>query len=153
MFMTLLDNHHVAYPDLQLFPPKCMGCRYHNTPLDDQRVPCASVSCKCFLTLWAWCAYIYIYICTHVPTTHRDARVCMHAVQTSAYHALSYTVKQDCGVNPCLFSSNNSRPHLSTYITTRRRPEGAVLVREWSWILTRAAKYEAFSRMKGGNDL
>ena len=31
--MTLLDNHHVAYPDLQLFPPKCMGCRYHNTPL------------------------------------------------------------------------------------------------------------------------
>ena len=49
------------------------------------------------------------------------------------------------GVNPCLLGSNKSRPHLSTYITTQKKQEGAVLVREWLWIFTRAAKHEAFS--------
>ena len=31
-------------------------------------------------------------------------------------------------------SSNKSRPHHYTYITTRKRQEGAVLVLEWLWI-------------------
>ena len=59
--------------------------------------------------------------------------------------ALSYKVKDDCGVNPCLLHSNKSRPHLSTYITTQEEQEGVVLMCERS---TRAAKHEAFSRTK-----
>ena len=38
--------------------------------------------------------------------------------------------KRDCGVNPCLWSSNWSRPHLSTYIVINEGQEGAVLLCE-----------------------
>ena len=56
-------------------------------------------------------------------------------------------------VNPCLMSSNKFRPDLSTYITTQKRWQGAVLMCEWSWILTRAVKSKAFSQTKWANDL
>ena len=54
---------------------------------------------------------------------------------------------------PWLFGTNMSRPHLSTYITIQESQEGAVLVREWSWVLTMAAKHEAFSRTEEANRL
>ena len=72
-----------------------------------------------------------IYICMCVPTAHRDAHIYMHAVQTSTYRTELHSQTR-LRVNPCLLSSNNSRPHLSTYIITRKRPGGAVLVRERS---------------------
>ena len=36
--------------------------------------------------------------------------------------------KQEVRVNPCLLSSNKSRPHLSTYIDLIKGRKGAVLV-------------------------
>ena len=97
-------------------------------------------------------AAMSIYIYTRTPTAHRDEHIYTHTVQTSAYRA-ELQSQTDRGVNPCLLSSNKFRPHLSTYITTRKRQEGAVLMCEWSWILTRASKSEAFSRTNGANSL
>ena len=70
-----------------------------------------------------------IHICMHVPTAYRNAHIYMHAVQTSTYRTELHSQTR-LRVNPCLMSSNNFRPHLSTYIITRKRPEGAVLVWE-----------------------
>ena len=75
------------------------------------RARCAYIYARARLTLTA----MSIYICTQyeqVPT------------------APSCQAKQDCGVNPYLLSSNKSRPHLSTYITTQKWQEGAVLMCE-----------------------
>ena len=63
------------------------------------------------------------YTSTCVPTAHRDVHIYMHAVKQVPTE-LSYIAKQDCRVNPCLLSSNKSRPHLSTHITTWKRQEG-----------------------------
>ena len=38
--------------------------------------------------------------------------------------------KQEVRVNPCLLSSNKSRPHLFIYVDLIKRQEGAVLVCE-----------------------
>jgi len=53
-----------------------------------------------------------------------------------------------------LISSNQSRPHFSTYITARYiKQEGPVQLHEWLWNLPRAAKHEAFSGTQRGNGL
>ena len=57
----------------------------------------------------------HIYICSRVATAHLDAHIYICMQYKQAPTAPSYTAKQDCGVNPCLLSSNNSRSHLSTY--------------------------------------
>ena len=43
-------------------------------------------------------------------------------------------------MNPCLLSSNKSRPHLSTYIVISEEQEGAVQLQQW--ILSRVSRYE-----------
>ena len=96
-------------------------------------------------------AMAYIYARARLPLTAMSIYICTQYKQVPT--ALSCQAKQDCGVNPYLMSSNKSRPHLSTYITTRKGQEGAVLMCEWSWILTRASKSEAFSRTNGANSL
>ena len=101
------------------------------------------------LTLWARCAYIYAH--TRLSLTAMSIYICTQYTQVPS--APSCQAKQDCGVNPYLLSSNKSRPHLTTYITTRKWQEGAVLMCEWSLILTRASKSEAFSRTNEGNSL
>ena len=75
------------------------------------------------LPLTAMC--IYIYICTRAP--YHSPRCAYIYISTQVPTTPSCQTKQDCGVNPYLLSSNKSRPHLSTYITTRKRQEGAVL--------------------------
>ena len=56
---------------------------------------------------------------------HRDEHIYTYKIQPSTP---SCEAKQDCGINPYLLSSNKSRPHLSTYIPTRKRQEGEVLM-------------------------
>ena len=53
----------------------------------------------------------------------REVRIYMHRGHSSK-------AKRDCGVNPCLWSSNWSRPHLSTYIVISEGQEGVVLLCE-----------------------
>jgi len=65
----------------------------------------------------------------------------------------SSKAKQEVRVNSCLFSSNRSRPHLSTYVNLIKGRKGAVLVRERSWIWPRATKREAFPSTRGANSL
>ena len=96
----------------------------------------------CALPLTAMCIYIYAHAC---PTAHHDVHIYIYICTRAPYHsprcayiyistqvptALSCQAKQDCGVNPYLLRSNKSRPHLSTYITTRKRQEGAGLMCE-----------------------
>ena len=64
-----------------------------------------------------------------VPTAHRNEHICTQFKQAPT--APSCKAKQDCGVNPCLLSSNEFRSHLSTYIATWKRQEGAVLMHEF----------------------
>ena len=75
-----------------------------------------------------------IYVCTHVPTAHSNVHIYIYIYICTQYKQaptmLSCIAKQDCRVNPCLLSSNNSRPQLFTYITTRKRQEGVVVVWE-----------------------
>ena len=69
---------------------------------------------------------IYIYANARPPLTAMYIYICTQYKQVPT--APSCQAKQDCGVNPYLLSSNKSRPHLFTYITTRKRQEGAVLM-------------------------
>ena len=56
----------------------------------------------------------------------------------------SRKAKRDFEVNPCLLSSNKSRPHLSTYIIISEGQKGAVQLRERRWILSMVSRHEAF---------
>lgn len=87
-------------------------------------------------TLGLWGAYICIYIYIHACMCPPFIAMCMRSVKAM----------QDCRVNPCSWSSNKSRPHLSTYI----HHYAIVLVHEWLW---RAVKHEDFSQTKGANGL
>ena len=49
----------------------------------------------------------------------------------------SSKAKQDLRVNPCLLSSNKSRPHFSTYIVISEGQEGAVQLHERRWIFAK----------------
>ena len=60
----------------------------------------------------------------------------------------SRKAKRDFEVNPCLLSSNKSRPHLSSYIVISEGQKGAV-----RWILSMASRHEAFPWTWGANSL
>ena len=55
-----------------------------------------------YLTLWAWWAYIYARM--HLPLTTMSMYICTQYKQAPT--TPSCKAKQDCGVNPCLLSSN-----------------------------------------------
>ena len=84
--------------------------------------------------------YIYAHVC--LLLTAISIYICTQYKEAPTEQ--SFKARNECGVNPCLLSSNKFRPHLSTYITTRKRQEGAVLMCEWSWILTRLPKAKLF---------
>ena len=70
------------------------------------------------------------FICIRDLFRLREMHIYMHGGHSSKG-------QRDFGVNPCLLSSNKSRPHLSTYIVISERQEGAVQLRERQWILPR----------------
>ena len=121
-------------------PFKCVSSAAHNVQASFLAEPHVAfnstyITQLFLLTMRKTNRSMLIYICMRVPTAHRDAHIYMHTVQTSTYRAELHSQTR-LRVNPCLLSSNNSRPHLSTYIITRKRPEGAVLVREANFYLT-----------------
>ena len=67
---------------------------------------------------------------------------CPKCVYTCTGVTVAKPKERDCGVNPCLWSSNRSRPHLSTYIVISEGQEGVVLLCESQWILPRAGEYD-----------
>ena len=94
--------------------------------------------------------YIYIYICAHAYLLLTAMSVYIYAhIQISAYHAKLQSQTRLQGKS----LPNKFRTHLSTYITSWKRQEGAVLMCEWQWILMSGAKSEAFSWTKRANGL
>ena len=87
---------------------------------------------------------------TTITLSMRSANILAHGLYTRCvmhqyigarvFTHVSSKAKRTFGVNPFLLSSNKYRPHLSTYITSRKG-ERAVLVRHRS---RRAAKVKLF---------
>ena len=69
------------------------------------------------------------FMCSPNTSALRDGHIYVPADVVQSYEANS-KAKRAFGVNPCLLSSNKSRPHLFSYITLQGRQEGAVLVRD-----------------------
>ena len=86
------------------------------------------------------------FICIRELFSLREVHIYMHGGYSSK-------AKRDLGVNPCLLSSNKSRPHLSTYIVISEGQEGEIQLRERRWILPRVSKHKAFPRTWEANGL
>ena len=71
------------------------------------------------------------FICIRDKFSLREVHINLHAILGKAEPCGS-KAKQGVRVNPCLFSSNKSRPHLSTYVNLIKGRKGAVLVSERS---------------------
>ena len=91
---------------------------------------------------------IYIYARARLLVTSMSTYICTQYKRVPTAPSC-----KTAGKNSCLLSSNKFRPHLSTYVTARKRQEGAVPMREWTRNFTRAIKSEAFSRTNGANSL
>ena len=71
------------------------------------------------------------FMCPHNASALRDGHIYVLA-DVIQFYKVNSEAKRAFEVRPCLLSSNECRPHLSTYITPRGKQEGVVLVRDRS---------------------